>query len=232
MLKKTLQWLRSALGDLVFLSVLLWLLFKIAGLVLRQSPNLTEWLLVYLTAVYALVTFYLAAMSAKSAVAAERSAKAMEASIEEARLSRWAQFAATIRLARGDSYIVNKGGSVTLELLNVFEQPVLDLMVSIWKTEKGPSGESEVKYSTMIASQPVSLLAEQKKVVLSLTPSSFPESQRRIIGDIALERFKQVFNKRPEYSLCLLTYYDRATPSTPMLFVYDLRPDQEDDRVH
>ena len=195
----------------------------------HAPSNLTEWLLVYLTGVYALLTLYLALLSAKSAMAsersamaAERSAKAMEDSIEEARMARWAQFAASIQLTDAQSYAENPDGSATLEFLNVFEQPVVNLQVAIWRTETGSSGEREVRYSSMMQSTPRSVLAEEKRVSVTLHDSDLPESGRRNIGEMALERFKQVFNRMPQHSLCLITYNDRVALLSPMVLVYDL----------
>lgn len=217
--------------DLIFLGLLAWLLYEIVRLAIKAPPNVTEWLLVYLTGMYALLTLYLALISTKSALAAERAAKAMEESIEEARLTRWAQFAATVGLPDGDHYVEHVDGHATLRLTNVFSQPMVDFSAAMWRTELNPAGEHEVRYSSMIRSQPRSVLAAEQEISLDLQATNSTEAECRSLGELALLRFQQVFNKKPQHTLCMIAYYHRAGMS-PMQLVYDLKPTPETKRVH
>lgn len=224
-------WLKSALMDIIFLGILLLLLWKIGSLLIQKPDDLTEWLLVYLTGAYAWMTMRIALASVASAKAAERSAiaaiisaQAMKRSVKEARMTRWAQFAASIQLEDAESYVQNSDGTATIAILNVFERPVEDLHVYIWQTETGSTGDREVKYCSMIQSKPQNIMATDQRVSITLRDFGSSESERRNKGELALEYFKVVYDKSPEHSLCLITFRDRASEQGLRAQVYDLSP--------
>lgn len=228
-MRRFLVLLKGALGDLIFLGLLSWLLWKIWSLVVQAPSNLTEWLLVYLTGVYALLTLYLALVSAKSAMAsersamaAERSAKAMEDSIDEARMARWAQFSTIIEPDNDQKYIENPDGSITLELLNPYKHPATNLVVAMWHTETGSGGEREVKFSSMMQSEQRNVSCDDETVIVALNDSRLPDSERRRHGEWALNLFKEKWEKTPQHTLCMVQYYDRVALFSPITFVYDL----------
>jgi hypothetical protein len=227
-MKGILKVLRTGWLDVLFLIGLVWLLTCVVRLVRASPSNITDWLLVYLTGIYALFTLYLALAAVKSAAAAQRSATAMEASIEESRMTRWAQFGASIQVADPEGYVLRDDGSAQLELLNPFEQPVINLQVAMWETETLQNGQREIRYSSMMTSQPRSVLAEERRIELTLQTSHLPESQKREIGELALSRFKEVFNRTPEHTLVLVTYNDRVAFLSPMILVFDLKAKQPD----
>ncbi|MCL5102955.1 MAG: hypothetical protein M1133_02410 [Armatimonadetes bacterium] len=209
--------------DLLFLVILVWLIVLVCRMVYKSPPNAAQWLLVYLTGIYALLTLYLAMATLKSALAAERAAVAMEGSLEEARLSRWAQFAATIGLPDGEYYTCNSDGTVSLRIANLFSQPMVGLIVAMWETEIGPAGQREVRYSSMMVSQARDVLAGEAVIDIALKPARTTESVCRGIGENAVARFQQVFGKMPEHSLFLVQFLHRADMSGTQ-FVYDLNP--------
>jgi len=217
-----LNWLKRAYGNLIFICILIFLLVKIISLVHEEPQNITEWLLVYLTGIYALIALYLAAISAKSAIAMERSAKAMEESLFEARLSRLAQYGANVQLA-GRTYQLNDDGSVIIKILNINKQPITNLQISLWETEKGRAGVPEIKYSSMKQSDTHLIRADDEIRAIKLVQVNIPESERRKLGESALELFKQVHKCIPNDSLVLLTYNDKFFPFQPWNYTFDLK---------
>lgn len=222
--------LRSGWVDWLFIAGLVWLISRIVSLVRTSPSHITEWLLVYLTGVYALLTLYLALVAVKSALAtersaaaSERSAAAMEASIQEARLARVAQFGAIFRFADQRRCYRNPDGSVVIRIQNPFGQPMVDFRALLWQVEQSAKGEPEVRYSTMMESEPRTILPNELQVDMVLRPAQKPESQMRALGEEALQRYKDVFQKMPEHALCLIIYSDRANIAiAPAIFVWDL----------
>ena len=202
---KSWEFFKKNFGDLFIIGILLFLIIEIIRLISNPTPEMTDWLLVYLTGIYALFAFYLAAMSAKSALAMERSAKAMEDSLIEARMTRWAQFGAPIQLSNFETYNRNYDGSISIEISNILEQPILNIVIAMWETEQGSSGNREIKYSSMMQSKPRSVTADEKTITLFLKPVNIPESEKVNLGNMALDRFKQVFNNNfPQNSLFII----------------------------
>jgi hypothetical protein len=158
----------------------------------------------------------------KSTTAAERSAKAMEDSVGEARAARFAQFGATLGFPDGYTYHRHPDASAVLRLTNTFDQPIVNLRVAMWQTEVGSSGEREVAFSTMAESAPYAINATQKDIFVVLRASVLPESERRVAGEQALEQFRKFFPRQPQHTLCLIVYNDRAAVYAPMVFVFDL----------
>ena len=218
-----LNWLINNWVNLIFLFSLIWLLLKIIELVNESPTDLTNWLLVYLTGIYALLTFFLAIVSKKAVIAAERSARAMEISINEARMLRLATHSAAIGFQHGYTYIENTDSSVMVEIQNLYEQPVIDLSILLWKTEIGTSGEREIKYSSMVRSDSINIPANQKEITVILKQTSATDSECRNLGTVALGQFMRFSQEPPKSALCLIVYFDRTTlAGVPKIFVYDL----------
>lgn len=224
------NWLLQHWLDLLVIPAVTALLILVARVAIKHPDNGSDWLMVYLTAVYALLTFYLALAAVKSARASERSAKAMEESLMEARLTRWAQFGAGIALSNEETYIENTDGTVSLTLINIYRQPILDLRAAMWITETNSSGEREVKYSSMLRSKPRLISADETSVEILLEPSDEADSERQRIGEIALARFRELHNRMPNHTLFIIWFNHRAD-TLPAMYVYDLQQNSKFMRV-
>ncbi len=216
-------WCRKWLLAIVLLLIVCCMIVWIVYLAISDKPDKPSWLLVPLTVIYAVLTLMMAAAALQNSAAALRSAQAMEASVEEQRQSRFAAFGAVISFPDGLEYRLNTDGSATIVLGNIYRQPIMDLCVRLWLMESERTGKGLVKYSTMMESAPIDVEADTASVTVQLTPTTKPESERVKIGDIALQRYRDVFrNEVPRSCLCLITYYHRASLNHT-LYVYDLQ---------
>lgn len=218
------NWIKKYFVVLFFPVILVILVIKICILAYKSPQNQTDWLLVYLTAIYAIAALYLALISLKSALAMERSARAMEDSILEARLTRFGQFGATVQFADNETYQLFDDGSATVRILNSLKQRIIDLQVTLWETEEGANNEPEVKCSSMKQSGFHLLTESEESKIIKLLPVEYPESEKRKLGDATLEKFKQRFNRKPKHSLVLVTFYDRFTLFRQWILLFDLQP--------
>ncbi|MCG3130336.1 MAG: hypothetical protein FLDDKLPJ_01091 [Phycisphaerae bacterium] len=196
----------------------------IIGLAFSASSEKPSWLLVPLTVIYAVFTLWMAAAAFQNAVAARRSAEAMEASVEEQRQSRWAAYAATLTFPEGLTFRPNADGAVTFSLGNPYRQPMLGLWIRIWDMEPQGAGPGSIKYSTMRESVPKDVEASDASVTVQVKPTTQPEAERVRVGDLALKRYKEVFSGEvPKSTLCVITYRHRAQLGDVIL-VYDFKP--------
>lgn len=215
-------WCRKWLANIVLLMIVGTMIVWIGCLIVSDSPDKPSWLLVPITVIYAVFTLWMAAAAFVNAAAARRSAEAMEASVQEQRQSRWAAFAAYISFPEGYKYRANTDGSTTIALGNLFRQPIMNLHVRLWQMEAQSIGEGQVKYSTMMESTPINVEADEPTPAVQLQRTSLPESERARIANLALRRFREVFdNNVPRSALCLITYAHRAQIGE-MVLVYDL----------
>ncbi|MEW6199332.1 MAG: hypothetical protein AB1601_11815 [Planctomycetota bacterium] len=176
--------------------------------------------------IYAVFTLWMAAAAFQNATAARRSAEAMEASVEEQRQSRWAAFAAVVSFPDGHKYWVHPDENATIILGNLFRQPILQLRVGLWEMDAQSAGEGQVKYSTMMESEPKDVPADGQTVRVQLRRTLLPESERVRLGNLALGRYREVFsNAVPRSALCLISYMHRAQLS-PSVSVFDLQCDR------
>lgn len=212
--------------DTVLLLIVLGMIGWIIQLAATDQPDKATWLLVPVTAIYSVFTLFVAGASIRNAQASLRAAEAMEASVEEARLSRWAAHSGYISLTDRDHYTVSNGAA-KIRLTNAFRQPILDLQVFIWRTEEGPSGDREVQYASMLESKMRELSDDEDIVEIELTRSTRAESECRAFGEAALSRFESLSKSRPQHSLCVLRYAHRAN-MLGSIFVYDLVPVPEE----
>lgn len=216
-------WCRKWLPNLVLLLIVGSMIAWIGYLVISDKPDKPSWLLVPITVIYAVFTLCMAGAAFQNAAAARRSAEAMEASVEEQRQSRWAAFAAIVSFPEGYKYSVNSDGSTSIVLGNPYRQPMLQLWVRLWQMEGQGTGEAQIKYSTMMESAPMEVAADAALVTVQLQPTSQPELERVRVADLAIERFRHVFqNAVPRSALCLITYAHRAQIGETVL-VYDLQ---------
>ncbi|MBN2560892.1 MAG: hypothetical protein JXQ75_08180 [Phycisphaerae bacterium] len=214
-----LKWLAGIVFRLIIVSMIVW----IGCLVLSDRPDKPSWLLLPITVIYAMFTLGMAGAAFQNATAARRSAEAMEASVVEQRQSRWAAFAAIVSFPEGQTCRVNTDGSTSIVLGNPYRQPMLQLCVRLWQMEGQGTGEGQIKYSTMMESIPMEVAADASHVTVQLQQTSQPESERIRIADLALQRFRHIFqNAVPKSALCLITYLHRAQIGETVL-VYDLQ---------
>lgn len=212
-------WCRKWLAGVVLLLIVGSMLVWIGCLAVSDSQDKPSWLLVPITVIYSVFTLWMAAAAFQNAVAARRSAEAMEASVKEQRQSRWAAFAAILTFPEGYKYDVNNDGSTSIVLGNPYRQPMLRLWVRLWQME----GEGQIKYSTMMESEAIDVAADAAQVKVELRATSQPESERVRVADLAIERFRLVFqNAVPRSALCLITYAHRAQIDDTIL-VHDLQ---------
>lgn len=216
-------WCRKWLGNILLLVIVGSMIVWIVCLAVSDRPDKPSWLLVPLTVIYAMFTLLMAAAAFQNAVAARRSAEAMEASVVEQRQSRWAAFAAILSFPEGCNFRVKNDGSTSIVLGNPYRQPMLGLWVRMWEMEDLSLGEGQIKYSTMKESAPTEVEAAAGSVTVQLHPTSQPESERVRIANLALERFRDVNRGAvPKSALFLITYSHRAQIGDTIL-VYDLK---------
>jgi hypothetical protein len=208
--------------------ILLLILAGMIGWTIRilasDQPEKPSWLLVPLTVIYAVLTLWMAAAAFQNAQAARRSAEAMEASVEEQRLSRWAAFAANLSFPQGYTYRQETDGSLSIVLGNLFRQPIIGLRAVVWFMDQNAGSDGQVRYSTMMESEVLDIDHDTHTITLQVKPTKRPEADRVQLGEFALRRFREVFqNQVPKSTLCLLTYSHRANLATQH-FVYDIVP--------
>jgi len=222
---KFINWLKRSWFDLAFISFLIWLITKVIGLIGSSNTDKADWMLVYLTAIYATISFYLAMVSLKASLAAERSAIAMEESTREIKLSRLAQFSALLMFPEGKNpYYKKSNGNYILDLINQFNRPIMNLQALIWETELGSNGDRELKFSSLLESDPLNVESNEREIKIFMRPSKRIESERIKFGEAALDRFKQVNNNLlPENSLLVILYWDLTTFGQANIFVYDCK---------
>jgi hypothetical protein len=167
----------------------------------------------------------MAAAAFQNAVAARRSAEAMEASVEEQRLSRWAAFAAVVSFPAGYRYRVQTDGRRTVQISNAHRQPILELRIAMWDMETVVGAQDKLRYSSMLENEPRDVDAHDRTVEITLSPTRRPETERITFGNLAIERFKELTKGiPPKTTLCLITYLHRAQ-NNYAVFVYDLAPE-------
>lgn len=209
--------------DFALLLVVLCMIGWIIGLALSDRADKPSWLLVPLTVIYAVFTLWMAAAAIQNAVAARRSAEAMEASVEEQRQSRWAAYAATLTFPDGHNFRTSTDGTVSISLGNPYRQPMLELWIRMWEMEPQPTGVDSIRYSTMKESLPQDVEAADATIIVQLKATTQPEMERVRIGNFALQRYKDVYQGDvPKSALCLITYRHRAQLSNVIL-VYDVK---------
>ena len=214
-------WSRKWLAVVVLLLIVGSMIAWIGYLVVSDKPDKPSWLLVPITVIYAVFTLCMAAAAFQNAVAARRSAEAMEASVEEQRKSRWAEFAAILSFPEGYKYRVSTDGSTSIVLGNPYRQPMLQLWVRMWEMEGSSMGDGQIKYSTMKESTPTDVEAATANVTVQLHSPSQPESERVRVANLALDRYREITQGAvPSSALCLITYTHRAKIGEAIL-VYD-----------
>lgn len=218
-------WCRKWLGDSIIFALLIAMILWIIILAAGSAPNKAGWLLVPVTAIYSLITLWMAAAAFRSAQASERSARAMEASVEEQRLSRWASFAAQLTFVDGLRYHISDDNFRVLVLANAFRQPILGLQVFMWDMEIGLDQQGKLRFSSMMESEPRDYLDVDEAFNVILKPSTRIDQEKVQFGEIALERFRSVFGGNvPQRTLCLINYVHRASWPQPTFLVYDMQP--------
>lgn len=216
------QWLRRAWLDLVLLTIVVGMIGWVIWILASDQPDKPSWLLVPLTVIYAVLTLWMAAAAFQNAQAARRSAEAMEASVEEQRLSRWAAFAANLSFPQGFTYRQEADGSLSIVLGNLFRQPIIGLRAVVWFMDQTPGADGQVRYSTMMESEALDIEHDTPTVTVQLKATKRPEAERVQFGELAMVRYREVFqNQVPKSALCLLAYSHRANLST-QFFVYDI----------
>jgi len=224
-------WLRAN-WIIILLILPICFLLKIVELAIKSPPDLTNWLLVYLTAIYSLLTFLLAIIAWKSAISAERAAKAMEISIYETRMDRLVAFSASIGFPNGYTYIENQNSTVNIEIENSFEQPIMWLRCFFWLMEKDPSGKRTVKYSSILQSDFLNISSDQKRIAITLKKINITDSESINWAKVALDRYLSLNSNPPESALCMIMYVDRASIAVgPKLFVCNLYKREKPNRT-
>ncbi len=214
--------LRKSWPGLLFLCILVGMIAWIVVIGRSDWDDKASWLLVPLTAVYSILTLFIGVASFQNAKAALRSARAMEESVAEQRLSRWAAFAAVISFPRGYRYSVASDGRGILVLGNPLRKPIIQLQVKLWEMEAASVGDGLVKYSTMMESDDADVEEGQATVTIELRPSILPEQERVRLGNLAIERFRTVNQGvSAKATLCLITLRHLAQPEGIVL-VYEL----------
>ncbi len=215
------QRLRRWWGDLVLLLILAGMIVWIVYILITDLPEKPSWLLVPITVIYSVLTLYMASAAFQNAHAARRSAEAMEASVQEQKLSRWAAYAAIVSFPKGQTYEEEPGGSVSVVLGNFFRQPIMDLRVGIWHMDHNHEGN--IQYSSMVESDPIDVESDTQTVKIQLKPTGRPEAERARIANNALERYRKIFNNQtPKTALCLIEFSHRASMG-PQSLVCDMQ---------
>ncbi len=216
------DWLKQYWGDAIVIAILIRCIIGLAEPLIFGYEADPQWHIVYITGIYSILTLYTAVGAIRSAKAAESSIALMQESLEEQRQSRWAQFAPVIALTAGN--VIEKVAEDTyrLRISNLYAQPMTELRALAWFMESGPDGTSEVRFSSMLISEPIDVHADKKDIVLTLYPSNHPESVRKAFGEEAFSRFEYVYkNKCPQNVLCAIIFGHRAAIN-PSILVYDL----------
>lgn len=218
-LKSILQrWFLDISMGFLFVGMVVW----IVCILLSSIASKPSWLLVPITVIYAELTLYMAAAAFKNATAARRSAEAMEASVVEQRLSRFAAFGAEVSFPDGQRYKRESDGGCSIVLGNLYRQPIIGLQVVLWQMDSASASGGQIKYSSMVESKPQDIDQSVKTITVRLSPSSRPEAERVPFADAALERYKDVFKGSvPKSTLCLIALSHRASIGTSY-FVYDV----------
>ena len=207
--------------------MILWMLW----IALSDWEDKPTWLLVPLTAVYAMLTLLMFAAARQSALAATRSAQAIETSVYEQRRDRFLAHAVFISFSGGLNYHYVDEQHATVRMRNVYSRPILGLQVLLWRIEVSSSGERSVKFSTMLEAIPRDIDPETRDFEISLGPSERTEQERVALGQEALARYRR-FNRDaiPMSALCLIWYYDRALNDFAT-YVHDLQRQPQSDRA-
>ncbi len=220
-------WCRKWLVDVILLLIILSMIVWIICLAKSNMPDKPSWLLVPVTVIYSVFTLWMAGASAQNAVAARRSAEAMEASVEEQRQSRWAAFGAIISFPDGYKYRVDQANNWSITLGNPYRQPMLRVWARMWLTEGPGAAEGQLKYSTLMESAPIDVPADSPGFSLFLKPTTQAEAARISAGNAALERYREVYGGAlPKSALVAILYEHRARLGSTVL-VYDFERMQE-----
>jgi hypothetical protein len=204
--------------------ILLLMVIWTVHILVSDQPDKPSWMLVPLTVIYAVLTIWMTKAALQNADAATRAAVAMEASVDEQRRSRWAAFAANLSFPEGLTYKQNTDGSISIVLGNHFRQPIIGLCVAVWFMDQSPGAAGQIRYSTMMESDSRDIDHDTATVTIRLSPTHRGEAYRIHHGNVALERYKEVFqNELPKSALCMLQYSDRANLGFKH-FVYDIVP--------
>lgn len=209
--------------DAFFLLMAGGMIVWIVILVSKADQSTPQWLLVPLNILYVIVSLYIAAASFRNAAAANRAAQAMEESVVEARISRFAQFAPLISPADTHPLTINPDGTAELRLKNPFGQPARELRAYLFEARAGGQGKPEFQLSTMRESTSRDVPENETAFTLHLSPSNSPDADRRDILNVLIEQMQRYRQTAPE-SFLLGLFYHYKGDLTPVIFTFDVTP--------
>lgn len=209
--------------DSLFLGIAVLMILWIVFLVSNANEGTPQWLLVPINILYVIVSLYIAAASFQSAAAANRAAQAMEDSLVEAKITRFAEYAPLIGPADAHPLTINADGSADIRLKNPFGQPARELQAYLFEVRADHEGKPEIQLSSMRESTSRDVPKNETAFTLHLVRSETTDDRRRIILNSFLEHMQRAGMSPPETFLLGL-YYHHLGHLMPLLFTFDVKP--------
>jgi len=217
MARKAWQWLSKYGLTLAFVSIIVGLLGWFSVIASGDGSQKPGWLLIPLTAIYALSSLYMAAGAIQAAQASRKSADVMEQSLREIRLSRIFQYSPYISFPQGFRYELRSDGCAAISLRNLFNAPIISLYMVLWEMEDSPDGKV-LKYSSLRESVPRDYAANETDITVVLSPSQRTEEEKVNSARQALQGFQGAFGRGPLNSLCVTLFSIRGNEVPAILY--------------
>lgn len=225
------EWLKRGWVDLVLILTLLAMLVWIWDIARHHAPDKATWLLIPVTAIYVVSSFWIVAAGFRSAAAATDAANTMRETLNEMRFQANTMYAPLLRFPEGFKCCLKTNGNIELILTNLHDQPALNLQAFIWEMEAGQNGQKECKYSSLRESVPADFAGAAKQPFI-LSPSKRTDTEKTQLGIEAVQRFQKAFDRRPISTVCALAYSTKVSFNSIVL-VFDLEvvPSTEIEKV-
>jgi hypothetical protein len=222
------KWNWYYLIDVFLILMVLLMLVWAAVIVAGNDTNKPQWLLIPVTAIYVIVSLYMAAGSLSAARASREAVDVMRETLEEMKLSRRVQYSPYISFPGGLVCTVFSDDTAILYLRNLLNVPMAQFAVFLWEMEDSPSGKA-LKFSSMRVSEPADYAADETDITVEMLSSQLPDEEKREFGTNVLQEYlARSGGVNPNNSLCFIRYYIRGEIN-PLIHVYDLlleRPEE------
>lgn len=177
-----------------------------------------QWLLLPMTGIYVIVSFYMAAGAIAAAKASQKSAEVLEETLGEMRVTRRMQYSPYFSFPQGYVVAISQAGKAEIDLMNLHSAPILGLQVMLWEMEETPSGRAP-RSATMWESAPTDYPADRREFRVSMERSMRTDEEKYQIAHFALQEFEARFKAHPQYSICVFSYgITGETQRTVLLF--------------
>lgn len=214
-------------AEIVLLGVVVGCIYGMLSPLVNKQTLDPQWLTVYLTAIYATLTLYMAVGTVVAARAAVDSVGLMQRSLAEQALVRQLEYSALVTFNSGHFVYYLDEKTYMLDLLNLKGKPIQNLCAFLWLTEKDSDGTPTLMYSSMMNSVVENIAPSTTKIELRLHQSRETEVEKALFAQSLLEQFKSRHEgNMPSHSLCVITYMNLAD-GVPVFEFYDLAISRE-----